>query len=98
MRTKVKIAFQVETFVKSLAPKPRRRLTVAIKALAQGHGDIERLEGTLAGYSRLRVAGHRVIFSERSENGERIVDCVFGEKRSLVYELFIRLLSERPGA
>lgn len=96
MRTKVKIASQVETFVKSQAPEPRRRLTLGIKALAQNQGDIKRLEGKLAGYSRLRVAGHRVVFNERSENGERIVDCVFAEKRSLVYDLFIRLLSERP--
>src|SRR5690348_2854310 len=96
MRTRVKVAAQVETLVKSLAPEPRRRLTLGIKALAQNQGDIKRLEGKLAGYSRLRVAGHRVLFNERSESGQRIVDCVFAEKRSLVYDLFIRLLSERP--
>jgi hypothetical protein len=44
----------------------------------------------------LRVAGHRIIFSERFERGERILDCIFAEKRSLVYDLFIRLLSESP--
>jgi mRNA-degrading endonuclease RelE of RelBE toxin-antitoxin system len=98
MTVQVNIAPQVETFVKSLAPEPRRRLTLAIKALAQDRGDIERLEGKLARYSRLRVAGHRVIFCERSASGERIVDCVFAEKRSLVYDLFIRLLSEGPAA
>ena len=84
--------------VKSLAPEPRRRLTNALKALAHDRGDIQRLEGKLEGYSRLRVAGHRVIFCERAERGERIIDCVFAEKRAIVYDLFIRLLSESIGS
>jgi len=67
---------------------------MAMKALAKNRGDIKRLEGRLEGYSRLRVSGHRVIFTERAQRGDRIVDCVFAEKRSVVYELFIRLLSE----
>jgi len=96
MNTKVKVESQVEAFVRSLAPEPRRRLTRAIKALANDQGDIKRPEGKLGGYSRLRVAGHRVIFNERSEKGERIIDCVYAEKRALVYDLFIRLLSELP--
>lgn len=95
---RVRVESQVEGFVKSLAPEPRRRLTMAIKALARNQGDIKRLEGKLQGYSRLRVAGYRVIFSERTQKGERILDCVFAEKRSLVYELFTRLLSEGLGA
>lgn len=97
MKTRVKVEAQVEGLVKSLAPEPRRRLTHAIKALAKDQGDIKRLEGKLEGYSRLRVAGHRVIFNERFERGQRIIDCVFAEKRALVYDLFIRLLSESPG-
>ncbi|MBI4324263.1 MAG: hypothetical protein HY674_03275 [Chloroflexi bacterium] len=96
MKIRVKVEAQVEAFVKSLAPEPRRRLIGAIKALATDQGNIKRLEGKLEGYSRLRVAGHRVIFYERSERGERILDCVFAEKRALVYDLFIRLLSESP--
>lgn len=98
MRAKVKVECQVESFVKSLAPEPRRRLTVAIKALAHDRGDVQRLEGKLEGYSRLRVAGHRVIFCERAERGERIIDCVFAEKRAIVYDLFVRLLSESIGS
>jgi mRNA-degrading endonuclease RelE of RelBE toxin-antitoxin system len=93
MKTRVNVESQVEAFVKSLAPEPRRRLTQAIKALAKDQGDTKRLEGKLEGYNRLRVAGHRVIFTERSEAGARIIDCIFAEKRSLVYDLFIRLLS-----
>lgn len=96
MRTKVKVEAQVENFVKSLSPEPRRRLTQAIKALAKDQGDIKRLEGKLQGNSRLRVAGHRIIFAERSEHAERIIDCILAEKRALIYDLFIRLLSENP--
>lgn len=70
---------------------------MAIKGLAQDRGDIKQLEGKLQGYSRLRVSGNRVIFHERSERGERIIACVFAEKRAIVYELFIRLASESLG-
>jgi len=98
MKVRVKVESQVEAFVKSLAPEPRRRLTQGIKALAKDQGDIKRLEGKLEGYSRLRVGGHRVIFNERSERGQRIIDCVFAEKRALVHDLFVRLLSESAGA
>ena len=57
MTTRVKVAAQVEVFVKSLAPEPRRALRRAIKALAQDKGDLQRLEGKLSGYHRLRVSG-----------------------------------------
>jgi mRNA-degrading endonuclease RelE of RelBE toxin-antitoxin system len=97
MRTRIRVEAQVESFVKSLAPEPRRRLARAIKALSEDRGDLKRLEGKLEGYSRLRVAGHRVVFFERAERGERLIDCVFAEKRAVVYELFVKLLSESMG-
>ena len=87
MRTRVKVESQVESFVKSLAPEPRCRLTIAIKAVGENRGDLKRLEGKLEGYSRLRVPGHRVIFNERAAKGLRIVDCIFAEKRGVVYEM-----------
>ena len=95
MKTKVRVEAQVEEFVKSLAPDPRRRLRQAIKGLAGGRGDIKRLEGNLAGYSRLGIAGCRVLFRERSEHGTRIIDCIFAERRAVVYEIFVRLLAEQ---
>lgn len=94
MRTSVKVTPQVESFVKSLAPDPRRRLTHAIKSLAKDQGDRKQLEGKLQGYLRLRVAGYRVIYKERMQNGQRTLDCVFAENRAVVYEIFLRLLSE----
>lgn len=95
MKTRVRVEAQVEEFVKALAPDPRRRLRQAIKSLADGQGDIKRLEGKLAGYSRLGIAGCRVIFNERSERGTRIIDCIFAERRAVVYEMFVRLLAEQ---
>ncbi|HEX4086151.1 MAG TPA: hypothetical protein VHY22_14645 [Chthoniobacteraceae bacterium] len=94
MKGKIRVSAQVEDFIKSLAPKPRRRIRLAIKGLDQGRGDIKRLEGSLQPFSRLRVAGYRIIYAERTERGMRVVDCVFAEARPLVYELFIKLLSE----
>src|SRR2546427_8995155 len=97
MTTRVKVASQVQQFVKALAPEPRCRLTLAIKALAQDRGDLKPLEGRLEGYSRLRIAGYRVIFAQRAERGQRIVDCVFAENRAVGYELCLKLLSEGLG-
>ena len=59
MTTRVRVEAQVEAFVKSLAPEPRRALRQAIKALAQDKGDVKRLEGKLSGYHRLRVGHYR---------------------------------------
>jgi mRNA-degrading endonuclease RelE of RelBE toxin-antitoxin system len=94
MKAKVRVEEQVEAFVKSLAPDPRKRLRLAIKGLADGRGDIKSLEGSLADYCRLRVAGYRVIFKERTERGARVIDCIYAERRPLVYEIFARLLTE----
>jgi mRNA-degrading endonuclease RelE of RelBE toxin-antitoxin system len=98
MKTKVRVETQVEEFVKALAPEPRRRLRLAIRALADDSGDIKSLEGSLAGFNRLRISGHRVIFAERIERGSRIIECLFAERRALVYELFAKLLVEQTGA
>jgi len=94
MTTKIRIEAQVEGFVKSLAPVPRRSLRLAIRGLAGGGGDIKLLEGNLAAYSRLRVRGYRVIYRERIEGNVRVIDCVFAERRALVYEIFTRLLAD----
>ena len=92
MRTKVEVAPQVKEFVRSLAPVPRRALTLAIKGLSQNAGKRKVLEGKLAGYHRLRVSGYRVIYVEKSQHGARIIFCLFAEHRSVIYELFQELL------
>ena len=81
---KVRTSEQVVGFVKSLAPVPRRRLKAALKNLAKGKGDFIQLEEPLAGYHRLRTGGYRVIF----KYGPASIDCLYAERRSLVYEVF----------
>lgn len=97
MRTTVKVADQVENFVKSLAPEPRRTLRQAIKALAQDKGDLKRLEGKLSAYHRLRVGGYRVLYTEGFESGQRVIRCLFAKERAVVYDLFLQLHAEEFG-
>lgn len=97
MRTRIRVEAQVEAFVRSLAPDPRRLLRMAIRSLADGRGDIKSLEGNLAGYCRLGVTGYRVIYKERAERGVRIIDCLFAERRPVVYQIFATLLAEQAG-
>jgi mRNA-degrading endonuclease RelE of RelBE toxin-antitoxin system len=78
--------------VRRLAPEPRHEIRLALKALAQGRGDIKPLEGPLADYSRLRVSSYRVILFYRRPNE---IECVFAERRSLVYEIFAEELRKR---
>ena len=88
----VRVAPQVATFLRRLAPEPRRRLRRALRDLAQGKGDIKALEGPLQDYARLRVGPYRVILSY---SAPRSVDCVFAERRSLIYEVFSETMIER---
>ena len=85
----------MEGFVKSLAPEPQRRLRLAIQGLEDGSGDIRALEGKLAGFNRLSVAGYRIIYKERASRGVRLIECLFAERRALVYELFTRILASQ---
>jgi len=89
---KVRLAPQVVEFVGGLAPEPRRRLRLALRNLETGKGDIKPLEGPLQDYSRLRVGPYRVILSYSTS---RTIDCVFAERRSIVYEVFADAMVER---
>jgi len=89
---KIELSRQVAEFVRSQAPEPRRKLRLALKGLAKGQGDITSLEGALTSYSRLRVSSYRVILFYRSPNH---IECVFAERRSIVYEVFAEALRER---
>ncbi len=95
MKTRVEISDQVLTFVRSLAPEPRRSLRQGLRDLQNELGDIKQLEGELAGWCRLRVKSYRVIFRYEIKESQRVARCVFAERRELVYELFsesLRLL------
>ena len=89
---KVELSAQVVDFVTRLAPTPRPTLRQALRNLAKDKGDIRSLEGPLEGYHRLRVTGYRVIFAY---TGRQTIQCVFAERRGLVYEVFSELLTEQ---
>jgi hypothetical protein len=55
---------------------------LAIKALANGKGDIKELTDKLAGFLRLRVGEHRAVY--RFRNGR--IDCLYAAPRKTVYE------------
>lgn len=88
---KVEVSAQVVDFVSRLAPEPRLRLSQALRELARDKGDIQPLEGPLEGYPRLSVGGYRVILAY---TGRQTIQCVFAEKRGLVYEVFSELVTE----
>ena len=89
---KINLSEQVAGFVGRLAPAPRRELRLALKSLAKGRGDVKALEGPLSGYWRLRVSSYRVILFYRGPNE---VECVYAERRSIVYEIFAEALREK---
>jgi mRNA-degrading endonuclease RelE of RelBE toxin-antitoxin system len=60
--------------------------------LQKGRGDINPLEGPLHDYCRLRVGPSRIILSYSKS---RAIDCVFAERRSIVYEVFATAMIDR---
>lgn len=92
MRTEVRWSGQVKDFSAALAPEPRRKLRTAIRALADDAGDTRALVDELNGYHRLRVGHFRVIFRTGMERGVRTINCLFVERRNVVYELFRKLV------
>jgi len=97
MKSNVVWTDQVEAYVKSKAPEPRTELWRAIKGLAGWNGKsdpprIRLLEDDLAGYARVRVGRHRVIFREGFEQGVRTINCLFAGPRVTVYEAFAEIL------
>ena len=86
--TQVNLSTQVLEFCGSLAPEPRRKLRTALRGLQKDQGDIKSLEGPLTGYHRIRSGSYRVIFARRVRAGRAEIDCLYGEHRALIYEIF----------
>ena len=90
---RVRLTAQVVEFVRSQAPEPRRRIRKALAELASSErGDVKQLEGPLQAYCRLRVGPFRILVSYESA---KFVDCVFAERRGIVYEVFAETMIER---
>jgi mRNA-degrading endonuclease RelE of RelBE toxin-antitoxin system len=88
--TEVIVSAQVRTYQRSLAPEPRRRVKQAIIGLGEGRGDIKALSDKLAGFHRLRVGEHRVIY--RHHRGR--IECFYAAPRKTVYEYLAAHLRE----
>ena len=76
-----------------LAPEPRRRLKQAIIGLGEGLGDIRALSDKLAGFHRLRMGEHRVIY--RHQRGR--IECFYAAPRKTVYEYLAAHLRDVSG-
>lgn len=90
---RVEISDQAKRFIGSLAPEPRKELRAALRELARERGNIKHLEGPLRDYFRLRVRDYRIIF-QYSRKG-KVIECVFAERRDLIYEVFENLIQAR---
>jgi mRNA-degrading endonuclease RelE of RelBE toxin-antitoxin system len=89
---RVRLAPQVVEFVRTQAPEPRRQLRRAIRGLVREEGDLQALEEPLQDYWRLRVGPYRVILRYASS---KTIECVFAERRGIVYETFADSMLER---
>ncbi len=78
-------------YQRTLAPEPRRALKAAILGLAHGRGDTKPLEDNLAGYYRLRVGTHRVVYRHVLDGS---IVCVYAAARSIVYEVMAARLRD----
>ena len=84
----IRISEQVSGFLRQLPPVPKKRVKTALKQLNHLEGDLKDLEHPLDGYCRLLVHSFRVIIKIQADH----MDCLFIERRSIVYEIFEQTL------
>jgi len=92
MDCNVEIWPQVQDFYTGLGMTYRRDTKRALTLLKKERGDIKALGDDLAGFYRLRVGPFRIIFRYRKG---RVIECVYMNRRALVYEVFEREVVER---
>lgn len=86
---KISASEQVQTWLTALPPQRKRRVRLALRGLAKGHGDIRPLSGKLEGYNRLRIGGMRILYRQTAPK-EILLE--YANTRDVVYELFEQLL------
>jgi len=80
----VRISDQVRDFVSQLPPISKKRIRAGLRGLENLEGDIKDLERQIDGYCRLRVYQFRIVIKVQPKH----VDCIFIERRNIVYEVF----------
>ena len=91
-RMPVTVRRQVIDFIRQQPPESRHRLRLAVRGLANDRGDMKAMEGDLEGFHRLRVGPFRVVFHYVPSKTGMVIDCVFAERRSVVYLLLQEML------
>jgi mRNA-degrading endonuclease RelE of RelBE toxin-antitoxin system len=94
MKAKVIVRQQVRDFIGALAPEPRRKLSAAIKRLADENKEVLQLEGKLHPYWRLRSGRIRIIFEEQFIRGERLRVCFFADYRATIYKVVEQIIAD----
>jgi len=95
VKAMIRLSAQVEEFVGTLPPQSKRDVRSGLRALADGRGDVRRLEAELEGFCRLRVGRYRIIYRHLNLGGEPVISCEFAEARSIIYEAFAEELQRR---
>lgn len=90
---RIEISSQVASFLRELAPEPRRLIRSALRDLGEEQGDILALEYPLDGFYRLRIGRYRVIFRYVVIRGKSVIRCDYAQRRELVYETFAEMVT-----
>jgi len=94
MKVQIEVSEQVFSFIRKQSPEVRKFLREGLRKLEKEQGEIKPLEAPLAEFFRLRIRSYRIIFRYNPEKAKSI-QCVFAEKRSLVYEVFEEMVEKR---
>lgn len=89
---KILASEQVRRWLVALSPDTKKRVRAALPGLQQGQGDLKALRGELEGFCRLRIDGLRIVYSQHTG---RVIRLEYADCRDVVYETFLRVLSER---
>ena len=85
---KVTVSQQIVSYTSTLHPEHRRAIKAELKKLEEEAGQTKKLNGSLAGFERLRIGKFRLIF-KRLKSGS--IECVYIEERKRVYQEFSAL-------
>jgi hypothetical protein len=103
VKIRVFTSSQVRQYLAARAPETRKVLKTALRDPAHWDGledppRLLRLEGAGGLLRAARGAGHRVIFREATEAGERRIFCLHAGPRATVYEWPAELLLDELAA
>ena len=68
------------------------RVRAVLRGLQNGRGDIKALQSELEGFCHLRIEELRIVYSQHRG---QIIRLEYADSRDVVYETFLKVLSER---